>query len=863
MNPFLKFKNALESHGGRLRQSGSEFRFNCPAHGGDSESAKIEVGSGGALLICCHSKGCSAEQIAAAVGLKPADLFPTPRTKLKTRRELIDGREQTVHESAEAAELAAAYGIAEQARKGGWQFQQRPADRRFEYRNAAGEVLFYVARWQTPGRPDGTTKEVRPIRPAASGWIIRGLPPKTKRPVYNLPAILAASPEVEIFVAEGEKAADSLQAAGILSTTSEGGAGKAAASDWQPLAGRTVCILPDRDDRGEDYAAEVLQLLRKIGATVRVCRLADDWPSLPRKGDSAEWLAERAGESGEQLLARLQQLPDCSAEILAKHPGIGRRVKPADVRAVDEAPEHEAPGLPVVRFDFDEMRAADSVICELGKRPDIFRTEGGLVQLLATDDGPRPHALNSASLRELISSAVVLVDKTQGAQTRPPKWLTDAIAARPDWFGVRRLRGIMNSPALRSDGTLIRQAGWDEASGLFCEFSPDEWPAIPEAPGRGDAVEALEQLAAVVADFPFASGADRSGWLALVLSVIGRQMIGGPCPAFAHDAPARGSGKTLLADAAGIIVGNKPPARTAWPTDEAEARKRLSALLFQTAPPGLVLFDNCSQRIGGDSIEAILTGDVWADRLLGSSTIREVPISTVFAFSGNNLRFSTDAVRRTVRVRLEPREQNPEDRENFAVADLRGHVRERRRELYSAGLVALSAFAAAGFPDAQTLPNWGSFEAWSKVVRGVLVWCGFADPAESRKLLREDADSDLERLEPFMTALDSIDPGGLGMTGEELLELVRGAGSEPFAPLRMAIESLCGRQIEAIDSRKLGAALKQVRGRVVNGQALEMKKSNSRRTWFLRSFSPSFDENRASGRQGLHPPATREIVFQD
>lgn len=862
MNPMQKFKAALEVRGLQLRPDG---RFCCPSHGGDSFSARAEVGSGGKLLLTCHSAGCSAAEIAAAVGLRLEDLFPEstkrPR-KNRPRKVSVDGRETSLHESREAAELAAAFGIAEQARKAGWSFEQRPADFRFEYCDGAGELTFVVLRWQTPGRPSGPRKEIRACRPVSGGWVLRGLPSKQLRPLYRLPDVLR-DPLAEVFITEGERAADAMAAAGFVCCTSEGGAGRANQTDWKPLRGRRVCILPDADIRGEAYSAEVSRLVSAAGASgVRVLRLTDDCPGLPAKADAVEWLQARQGESLEQMQARLAALVDRSAEILAAS-GAAAGGLPVDAES-DEADE-----LPKIVFGFNESAAADEVLSELAKLQGLYAGDVGLVRLLHSAEGDeggglRLHPLNEAGLRETISSAVVLWDDDRERQSRPPRWLIESILSRPSWFGVRRLRGIRNAPALRSDGTLIREPGYDRASGVFCEFDPHAWPAIPGNPTREDAAAALQSLAEVLKDFPFASAADRSGALAAVLAIVGRDLVGGPCPAFAFDASVRGAGKSLLADTVSILGTGTSPPRTSWPADEGEARKRLSSLLFKTEPPRFSLFDNCSLRIGGDSLEAVLTGEVWSDRVLGSSVIREAKIRTVFAFSGNNLKLSGDASRRVVRVRLEPSEQNPEDRRGFAVADLRSHVSERFPELHSAALQVLAAFAAAGFPGAESLEAWGSFERFSKVVRGALVWCGFADPLDSRKQLREDSDPDLERLEPFVEALASIDPAGYGMTCDEILSLIRGEGSAAFSVVRAAVEGLCGRSVESLDSRKLAAALKQFRGRPIGGRCLDVRKSGSRRNWFLRSVAASCDETGTSGHHGHQPAATRgnfEFVF--
>lgn len=856
MNPMQKFAAALKSHGLQLRPDG---RFCCPAHGGDSFSAHAEVGSGGKLLLTCHSRGCSAAEIAAAVGLRLEDLFPAltkrPR-KNRPRKMSVDGRETSVHESREAAELAAAFGIASEARKSGWSFEQRPADFRFEYCDEAGDLKFVVLRWQTPGRPSGPRKEIRVCRPVPGGWVLRGLPPKQARPLFRLRDTLR-DPLAEVFITEGERAADAMAAAGFVVVASEGGAGRASQSDWKPLRGRRVCVLPDADIRGEAYAAEVLRLASAAGAaSVRVVRLKDDAAELPAKADSCEWLAVRAGESLEQLAARLAALPDRSAEILAAAAGAA---------AGGSADDAESDELPKIVFGFNESAAADDVLSELARLPDLYAGDAGLVRLLTDEGGGlRVHALGEAGLRETISSAVVLWDDDRERQSRPPRWLIESILARPSWPGVRRLRGIRNAPALRSDGTVISSPGYDRASGLFCEFDPHAWPAIPGRPTREDAAAALQSLAGVLKDFPFASAADRSGALSAVLAIVGRDLVGGPCPAFAFDASVRGAGKSLLADVVSILATGASPPRTSWPADDEEARKRLSSLLFKTEPPRFSLFDNCSLRIGGDSLEAVLTGEVWSDRVLGSSVIREAKIRTVFGFSGNNLRLSGDASRRVVRVRLEPSEQNPEDRCGFAVADLRSHVSERFPELHSEALVVLAAFAAAGFPGDESLEPWGSFERFSKVIRGVLVWCGFADPLESRKQLREDSDPDLERLEPFVEALASIDPAGYGMTCDEILSLICGEGAEAFSVVRAAVEGICGRAVESLDSRKLAAALKQFRGRPIGGRCLDVRKSGSRRNWFLRSVAASCDESGTSGRHGHQPAATRgnfEFVF--
>lgn len=120
-----------------------------------------------------------------------------------------------------------------------------------------------------------------------TGWLLKA-PPKPW-PLYRLGDIAAAQ---AVVVCEGEKAADALRAVGIPATTAPCGAGKAAHADWTPLRGKRVCVWPDHDDAGRKHAADVVAMLRDVGAAevrmVEPTRLAI---AMPPKGDAFDFLA--------------------------------------------------------------------------------------------------------------------------------------------------------------------------------------------------------------------------------------------------------------------------------------------------------------------------------------------------------------------------------------------------------------------------------------------------------------------------------------------------------------------------------------------------------------------------------------------
>jgi Domain of unknown function (DUF6371) len=137
------------------------------------------------------------------------------------------------------------------------------------YRDAHGNVMFYVLRFETP---DG--KETRPLSlwKAPNGrveWRWKGVP--VPRPLYGLHR-LAADPDAPVVVCEGEKAADA--ATNVFSRsaciTSPGGSKAANRADWTPLAGRKVLIWPDADEPGTKYANQVAAILHGQSCEVSI-----------------------------------------------------------------------------------------------------------------------------------------------------------------------------------------------------------------------------------------------------------------------------------------------------------------------------------------------------------------------------------------------------------------------------------------------------------------------------------------------------------------------------------------------------------------------------------------------------------------
>ncbi len=288
-DPTEKILEALRRHRCHPRPSPNGWIAHCPAHDDRNPSLSIGVGQEGQTLIRCFA-GCSPTAVLDALRLTWADLWPD------TNRPHGNGKKTAPNPDKAyptAREALAAYGLGKPAR---W----------WAYEDADGQPVMVVARWDGP---DG--KEIRPVSKTASGWKIGALPPP--RPVYNLPAISKASPDEPIVVVEGEKAADAAAQLGFVATTSSGGANAASKSDWTPLAGRDVWVIPDNDEAGLRYAGDVVRLAYQAGAKgVRVLKWdklrPQDYEQLPAGFDVADWYEQLA-----------RQDPDKGAQALAAH----------------------------------------------------------------------------------------------------------------------------------------------------------------------------------------------------------------------------------------------------------------------------------------------------------------------------------------------------------------------------------------------------------------------------------------------------------------------------------------------------------------------------------------------------------------
>jgi hypothetical protein len=239
--------------------SAKGYAANCPAHGDRNPSLSIDQGSDGRILLHCHA-GCSAQAVVGALGLSMSDLFPSRNGRTQPRKPKHPEPKKPSGKAYVTAKEALSALDDMMKRK-----HQGERAGKWRYRDAGGNLVALVLRFDLPTeKGQKQAKTFRPVSRWEDGW---HLCDPEQWPLYRVNELSAA--EV-VYVVEGEKCADSLMNVGITATTSAHGSQSPHRTDWSPLAGKTVIVLPDNDAAGDAYATAVTAILSKLSPQPQV-----------------------------------------------------------------------------------------------------------------------------------------------------------------------------------------------------------------------------------------------------------------------------------------------------------------------------------------------------------------------------------------------------------------------------------------------------------------------------------------------------------------------------------------------------------------------------------------------------------------
>jgi putative DNA primase/helicase len=268
--------------------------------------------------------------------------------------------------------------------------------------------------------------------------------------------------------------------------------------------------------------------------------------------------------------------------------------------------------------------------------------------------------------------------------------------------------------------------------------------------------------------------------------------------------------------------------------DKEEERKALFSKLLQGKP--VLLIDNIERPLSSEVLCAILTapGKTYSDRILGRSEIVEVPTNITMLATGNNLTFQGDMTRRVLLCTIDPKCETPESRAEFKIKNLEKHVLENRAVYVQAGLTVLKGYFNAGRPK-QNIPQYGSFEEWSDLVRSALVWLGQADPCLTKgKIERDDPQKrNLKIIVTLWNAIYNDKPVKVSELAADCNDSIdkKETDSDVYELAQILLEA-SGSRGKLLDNKAVGKWLSRNKDRVIDGKKfilcpLSTKKINS------------------------------------
>jgi len=356
----------------------------------------------------------------------------------------------------------------------------------------------------------------------------------------------------------------------------------------------------------------------------------------------------------------------------------------------------------------------------------------------------RLSAFNADSFVEPVAEAAIYqrwsARKKAWIDVDPPNQLVRMALARARRWAYPHVSGIITTPTLRPSGSLLSTPGYDPPSELYLLPSL-QLPPIAERPTRQNALAALAKLKDLLCEFSFqdkkGDGLEKRLNYSVAISALLTALLRGSMPTapiYLVRADTPGTGKSHLVDVIAMVAtGQFCPVITATKGID-ETEKRLGAILLGAIP--IFSLDNCTYDLEGELLCQLTERPVVNVRVLGRSEMPSCECRAAVFATGNNITFRGDMVRRGLVCNLEARDERPELR--VFQKDALEVAADNRGDYVAAALTIVRAYLAAGSPP--VCGPFGSYAAWSTMVRSPLVWLDEPDPIVSMEGIRgEDA----------------------------------------------------------------------------------------------------------------------------
>lgn len=726
--------------------AGNGYNVECPAHVDNVASLSIADGKKGFLFKC--QAGCDTQKILDSLGLQWSDIFhQNGNGNGSASWRLL----RTYYYKHAAGNLA--YEVLKWGTSRGKQFTIRwksPTDGRWVNGSKDEEYYLqpYYDEWRT-AKPNTDPKYQRQRFPALPLMLYRWIEP-------NGALSRLVKLDDYLLLPEGEKDVDRAFQEGFIATTNTGGANRKWTKDYTltidgtDIQPRRIVIIPDNDDAGEDRANRIVDSLSKYAKYAEF--LIFRFPGQNKKGyDLSDWFDD--GHTAAELRALIDaafQATQGQQAASVNNPPPPPQSPPVSASG---SPQPQ-PVKPVIDISIDDMPKLNAecwaAIEQMNKPPILFTYGSAMIRTRYDwqDDSIILDSVTPDVMRHELSQMAEW-RKAHNVITKPPAFLVkDVLASRS--IPLPRLNRVVTVPVFAPDGTLQTTPGYNRASGVM--YAPPrgyQSLPVPDAVSKDDLENAKDLVDELLRDFPFAfSGgvnADYCNAIALFLLPFVRDMIDGPTPLHLIEASMPGSGKGLLATSL-LYPGLGKIAGAPQPRDDDELRKFITSELIAMRP--VIFLDNISRTIDSGAFAAALTLETWNDRVLGTSATANVKIRSLWLATANNATLSTEITRRTVRIRLTPDTDKPEEREGFLHEDQIEWIAENRPRLVQAAHIICKWAIQQKLPRPKRKAI-GSFERWSRLMASILECAGYKDFLGNYRALQDGSDTERNALSFF------------------------------------------------------------------------------------------------------------------
>ena len=382
----------------------------------------------------------------------------------------------------------------------------------------------------------------------------------------------------------------------------------------------------------------------------------------------------------------------------------------------------------------------------------LYKMGGEVRTLVREDDRLVARPLHKDRLRVLIDESCSLTT-TKMANTKQGPTLKErflsatrdhadlVMASLPFSGALRPLKTIRSYPCFLPGWSLSRK-GYNTGGFLYDEpldlepLTAKDFEPVPEE-------ECRRWLYDLVTDFPFATVADRTAFIALLLTLLCKPAIDGNTPLFLVQASRPRTGKSrLVNEVLGPSIFGHAPHSNTLPKRQEEIDKTLFSILASGQP--YVFIDNVPMNValGGDFICSALTTGSVAGRLLGTSNNTRIENNAVWIATANNCTLGPDMPGRTVEINLQPLDDAPEKRTSFKHPDIKAYSLKHRAKTLMVLRSMVERWRDTGAPEF-TDKTIGGFERWTRAIGGILAVNGFEGFLDGWAIEREELDDQL------------------------------------------------------------------------------------------------------------------------